>query len=788
MAAGMVILCFALSGDGVYCCSVLFLPLLPVAPLQEGSYYQARIATVKFEGSERTNNSTHTVHTHICMLSRVAAVKATRTHNRRRVTGSTGRRREGRESEPQRPNMSRPVFASALLLLVVMMCCGSGDAHAVEINLGDAQLPNEVAILVPEKTLVDPKGGKGQITTRESFAAPSLVRAGGVMTVLAEGWIRYTGSHKTSSGLGSADIVAGYISAAETWPSIVAEVTSTEWRAHTVLGDGNGDDLVGVLRNPTSVGMDNKAFLLVGNCTMKYDATKKIWQKVGWDIRMLVGEATQSISSGRGEWIEWAAPISLMSLIPEKLKSALKEFVGGRGSGIVTYDGTIVFPLTARNQNGYPVSLLIYSKDKGNSWVVPKGISPVDCFDSRIIEWDYGTLLMVTDCLDGRKVFESNDMGESWTEAVGVLSWLSTDAPPDPYGRRYLLGSIITAIIEGNNLILYTQKGRYPPGERGLPNAFYLWATDGNRTFHTGRLSVDVRENEATANTLLYSGDALHLAEARGAGRISTIYFSRLTEELEIIKSLVRTWERMDAFFSMSHTPTDGLVGFLSNAAIGQKWMDEYLCVNATVTNGVKVQDGFKFPGHGSGATWPVNSRKDNGPYTFANKRFTLVATVFINELKTGGSSNPLLGAVLDEPVSQVLIGLSYNTGGKWETVFKGKTTTQSSTWETGRRYQVVLMLSENEGSVYVNGELVGSSETIPTSKERLFDVSRFQIGGDEGGRGGDVTVTNVFLYNRRLSEDELKTLRKGEGSMRGGVSRVLMLLLLGLCGIAVLY
>ncbi|KAF5217657.1 hypothetical protein ECC02_009473 [Trypanosoma cruzi] len=684
--------------------------------------------------------------------------------------------------------MSRPVFASALLLLVVMMCCGSGAAHAVEINLGDAQLPNEVAILVPEKTLVDPKGGKGQITTRESFAAPSLVRAGGVMTVLAEGWIRYTGSHKTSSELGSADIVAGYISAAETWPSIVAEVTSTEWRAHTVLGDGNGDDLVGVLRNPTSVGMDNKAFLLVGNCTMKYDATKKIWQKVGWDIRMLVGEATQSISSGRGEWIEWAAPISLMSLIPEKLKSALKEFVGGRGSGIVTYDGTIVFPLTARNQNGDPVSLLIYSKDKGNSWVVPKGISPVDCFDSRIIEWDYGTLLMVTDCLDGRKVFESNDMGESWTEAVGVLSWLSTDAPPDPYGRRYLLGSIITAIIEGNNLILYTQKGRYPPGERGLPNAFYLWATDGNRTFHTGRLSVDVRENEATANTLLYSGDALHLAEARGAGRISTIYFSRLTEELEIIKSLVRTWERMDAFFSMSHTPTDGLVGFLSNAAIGQKWMDEYLCVNATVTNGVKVQDGFKFPGHGSGATWPVNSWKDNGPYTFANKRFTLVATVFINELKTGGSSNPLLGAVLDEPVSQVLIGLSYNTGGKWETVFKGKTTTQSSTWETGRRYQVVLMLSENEGSVYVNGELVGSSETIPTSKERLFDVSRFQIGGDEGGRGGDVTVTNVFLYNRRLSEDELKTLRKGEGSMRGGVSRVLMLLLLGLCGIAVLY
>ncbi|RNC33181.1 trans-sialidase, partial [Trypanosoma cruzi] len=65
------------------------------------------------------------------MFSRVAAMKAPRTHNRRRVTGSSGRRREGRESEPQRPNMSRHLFCSAVLLLVlVMMCCGSGAAHA----------------------------------------------------------------------------------------------------------------------------------------------------------------------------------------------------------------------------------------------------------------------------------------------------------------------------------------------------------------------------------------------------------------------------------------------------------------------------------------------------------------------------------------------------------------------------------------------------------------------------------------------------------------------------------
>ncbi|KAF8276408.1 trans-sialidase, putative, partial [Trypanosoma cruzi] len=62
------------------------------------------------------------------MLSRVAAVMAPRTHNRRGVTGSSGRRREGGEGEPQRPNMSRRVFASTVLLLVVtsMYCTTCG--------------------------------------------------------------------------------------------------------------------------------------------------------------------------------------------------------------------------------------------------------------------------------------------------------------------------------------------------------------------------------------------------------------------------------------------------------------------------------------------------------------------------------------------------------------------------------------------------------------------------------------------------------------------------------------
>ncbi|RNC39722.1 trans-sialidase, partial [Trypanosoma cruzi] len=184
MAAGMVMLCFAVSGGGVYCCCAAFLLLFSVAPYEEGSYYQTRIATLEFEGSERTNNRTHT---YIYMLSRVAAVKAPRTHNRRRVTGSSGRRREGRESEPRRPNMSRRVFASAvLLLLVVLICCGTCGAAATEKpNSGKNDLINiqnlqRVDLFVPQTTLVLPKMGTDS-GRRDSFVSPSLVSAGGVI-------------------------------------------------------------------------------------------------------------------------------------------------------------------------------------------------------------------------------------------------------------------------------------------------------------------------------------------------------------------------------------------------------------------------------------------------------------------------------------------------------------------------------------------------------------------------------------------------------------------------------
>ncbi|RNF09370.1 trans-sialidase [Trypanosoma cruzi] len=124
-----------------------------------------------------------------------------------------------------------------------------------------------------------------------------------------------------------------------------------------------------------------------------------------------------------------------------------------------------------------------------------------------------------------------------------------------------------------------------------------------------------------------------------------------------------------------------------------------------------------------------------------------------------------------------------------WETVFDGKKTTSNTTWELGKEHQVALMLQDgNKGSVYVDGVIVGSPAKIPKVGALGHEITHFYFGGDEGDSDSNATVTNVFLYNRRLSEDELKTVTKKEGSVRGDVSRVLPLLLLGLWGLAAFY
>ncbi|ESS60330.1 glycoprotein 82 kDa [Trypanosoma cruzi Dm28c] len=390
---------------------------------------------------------------------------------------------------------------------------------------------------------------------------------------------------------------------------------------------------------------------------------------------------------------------------------------------------------------------------------------------------------MIVDCENEQNVYESRDMGTTWTEAIGTLPGVWTKSKPEVSRDVSLhVEALITANIEGRKVMLYTQRGYALREKRAT--ALYLWVTDNNRSFYFGPVAVEEAVKWEFASALLYSDGKLHLLQRRDNNKGGVISLSRMTEELSTIRSVLSTWSQKDVFFSRFSIPTAGLVAVLSDAAGDDTWNDEYLCLNATVTNAKKVKDGFQLTEPDSGVMWPVNTQGNNVRHVVLSHDFTLVASVTIEVAPS--NNTPLLGATLGDTNSSHTMGILYTADNKWGTIFNDKIT-KSGTWEPGKEYQVALMLQGNKSFVYIDGKLLGEEETMLTGKTPL-ELAGFCFGACEL-HNSPVTVKNVFLYNRPLGAGELRMVKKSDGSMHGGVSRALLLLmLLGMWGIAALY
>ncbi|EKG06833.1 trans-sialidase, putative [Trypanosoma cruzi] len=267
------------------------------------------------------------------MLSRVAAVKAPRTNNRRCVTGSSGRRREGRESEPQRPNMSRHLFYSALLLLlVVTMCCGTGGA---------AEAPEQAS--EPKVEWKDIKDVEGE--TVDSLVAPGLLNVGSDVFAVAEAQWKKNSEGDSFTGIASQIITIDNANAP-------VEVLKDPKDKTQVLEEGASEDpkkKVDVSR-PTTVMKGNDIYMLAG----KHSPTDATGQDGGADdggLLLVKGEVSDE--SGSGKRIKWKDNdgVSRISVGEREYWSRL---TGGGGSGIETEDGTLVFPVEGTKKGEAP--------------------------------------------------------------------------------------------------------------------------------------------------------------------------------------------------------------------------------------------------------------------------------------------------------------------------------------------------------------------------------------------------------------------------------------------------
>ncbi|KAF5223100.1 hypothetical protein ECC02_003927 [Trypanosoma cruzi] len=740
---------------------------------QKKEVKQARIATVHSEGCERNNNSTHThrPYTRIYILPSVAAVKAPHTHYRTRVTGSSGRRREGRESGHQRPNMSRHLFHSAVLLLLVVLCGTSGAAHAVQT-----------------KTDVDPFTGigwtssqwEGSTESNEKFFSlrvPSLVEVNGAVFVVAEAQCK-----EDNEGCSRAGIASRHLDLSDDKPTEIL-TRNTSLLIPFPKGAATGTAKAKDSMRPTTVVAGDSVYMLLRNQSFTTSVGKLATVR-DWGLLLVKG------SVRGGNEITWKETHAVTFGNDERINKFLTQLVSGGGSGIKTKDGTFMFPMQATDEKE-KTSLLSMRFDKSeNKWRLSHKTVGDGCRDPTIVEWgEEDRLLIMASCERGyRDVYASTGSGVDWyTYGETITRVWGNSHDRKGHGVQ---NAFIKVTIENKDVMLVTLPV-YSKDNEGGKGRLHLWLTDNARVYDVGPISRE--DDDAAASSLLMkSGNekliSVYENKKGDDGSYSLVAVS-LGKQLERIKSMVKKWKDLDSALQSCRSgsrgtvdlptkgmcngpvPTDGLVGFLSGNSTGTEWSDEYLCVNATVKNGERrVPNGWTFKGSGAGAVWPVGDMGQTVPYYFANNKFTLVATVSIHEVPQSGSSPiPLMGVSMKNTSSTALFGLSYTHDKKWRfTLPNGASEGYEDdedyegryNWQPNTTHQVTLQMDVREWDVYVDGKRVYSGYyNWNLFKDHRVSHIYFGAENKEGSESSHVTVSNVLLYNRTISKDEIALL-----------------------------
>ncbi|RNE96480.1 putative trans-sialidase [Trypanosoma cruzi] len=688
--------------------------------------------------------------------------------------------------------MSRHLFCSAVLLLLFVMMCGNAG--------GAAQAEEQASESTFEwKDIKDVEG-----VTVESLGVPGLLNVGSDVFAVAEAQWKKNSEGDSFTGIASQIITKDN---ANSPVEVLKEVKVTQFLEDDASEDSKKK--VDVSR-PTTIVEGSDIYMLVGKYSPADVVVPPKNDAEHCGLLLVKGE----VSDQSSKRIKWSYANAVPHAYVGEQRQSWTELIGGGGSGVRMDDGTLVFPVEGTKKGDTEndekaVSLLIYTSDNAASWKLSKEAPDGGCGDPSVVEWEKDQLIMMTACDDGRRrVYESDDMGESWTEALGTLSrvW-GNKKDKEAKGVR---SGFITATIGGDDnkrnvmlvtLPVYAKEDSKKETGNGK-GKLHLWLTDNTHIVDIGPVSDD---DYAAASSLLYksgkSGDMkeelIALYEKTGDGKPShSLWSVLLTAQLQRVKDVLATWKKVDETVSKlcpssaekdtspgdACSPavkiTDGLVGFLSGNFSENTWRDEYLGVNATVKG--NDDEGKKATLHASGvkftgawAEWPVGAQGENQLYHFANYNFTLVATVSIHGETQEGSPIPLMGAKMNDDNNPVLLGLSYDSEKK-RIVFcgGGQNKEHSSNWEPGTTHQLAIVLQNGkQGSAYVDDILVGNAQRNLQDMDSKA-VSHFYIGGDGGAksdsesRGGvSVTVTNVLLYNRPLSTAEIGALNPNKAS-----------------------
>ncbi|EKF99533.1 trans-sialidase, putative, partial [Trypanosoma cruzi] len=273
-----------------------------------------------------------------------------------------------------RPNMSRHVFTSAVLLLFVVMmvrCSTCGAAAAEGSNPMNAIDPFTVTTPVSFANWKEFNEAGSQIT---SLRVPGLVKVGNDVFAVAEARCG------ERNGAGSyAGIVSKHLDISDDSMDISTSDVSL-FCMQLVDTVENNFGTTELLR-PTTLVLGDSVYMLLGN----YSRTKPQVERTN-ERGLLLVKGTVAGESGNNKKLVWNETHVVK---PQgKGKSLfLTEFLGGGGSGAVMGDGTLVFPMQAKDKDGTSVLLSMSFDPSDKKWELSYETPGKGCRDPTLVKW-----------------------------------------------------------------------------------------------------------------------------------------------------------------------------------------------------------------------------------------------------------------------------------------------------------------------------------------------------------------------------------------------------------------
>ncbi|EKF29426.1 trans-sialidase, putative [Trypanosoma cruzi marinkellei] len=334
--------------------------------------------------------------------------------------------------------MSRHLLHSALLLiLLVVMCCNT--AAEEQHSAG------------PQFEWKDAKSESG--VTVASLGVPGLLKVGGHVFAVAEAQCKEAGVSFTG--------IASQLINKDTAQQKMELLKDPKDHTQFLEEDGSEEPKKKVdLSRPTTIVEGNDIYMLVG----KYSHTAAVSDRNSGaaDLGFLLVKGNVSDESGVVKGIHWKNNKDVSRVSFSEQTDLWTRLIGGGGSGIKTKNGTFVFPVEGTKKgeaekDEKAVSLILYSSDN-NLWTPSKAMSDGGCSDPSVVEWKDNQLMMMTACDDGRRrVYESGDKGESWTEALGTLSrvWGNKhEGPEKGVGSGFITATIVGDGDDNNRKVM----------------------------------------------------------------------------------------------------------------------------------------------------------------------------------------------------------------------------------------------------------------------------------------------------------------------------------------------